>query len=295
MCIRDRWRHYGLQVPMGNWDGTWADTSTDDPAGYDKQGVLQASERMLALREARIAGNLPVQLLEAAALFAITSKRTQSEKQAAIWDKADAWLQGETRDLEELRAIMRPLGLQNSRLTEMKSVLSYIEGMRETLLRHPTDGKAARRELMAKRQYKGLGMAKMSFVLELMGYTDVACIDSVVANYLTGLDRAPKRLATTLSKKLDLYEAFEDALSRSQAYRESDPEAVRLGMAQWRAWDHHRGSDTDHAVFWDSARRIMGDLIKALTAEGLLGAALGYAVDRFGLDHPVWYHVHRGK
>ena len=239
-------------------------------------------------------GGRPARCLEAAALFAITSKRTQSEKQARIWDKADAWLEGETRDLEELRAIMRPLGLQNSRLSEMKSVLSYIEGMRETLLRHPTDGRAARRELMAKRQYKGLGVAKMSFVLELMGYTDVACIDSVVSNYLTG-DRSPEGLATKLSQKIDLYEAFEDALGRSQAYRESDPEAVRLGMAQWRAWDHHRGSDTDHAVFWDSARRIMGDIIKAADTPDLMAAVLGYAVDRFGMDHPVWYHVHRGE
>lgn len=290
----DWWKHYGMRKNPGDWDGTWADTSTDDPAGYDKQGVLQAADRMLALREARQQGNVPMQLLEAAALFAITSKRTTSEKQEQIWGQVDAWLASDERDPEKLRAIMRPLGMQNSRLAEMQSVQANLEGIRAVLLRHPTDGRAARRELMSGRMFKGLGMAKATFLLELMGYSDVACIDSVVANYLTG-DRTPKRLPSLLAKKMDLYEAFEDALSRSQAYRESDPEAVRLGMAQWRAWDHHRGSDTDHAVFWNSARRIMGDIIKAARTQDMMAAVMGYAVDRFGLDHPVWYHVHRGE
>ncbi|NDC90077.1 MAG: hypothetical protein EB075_14980, partial [Bacteroidetes bacterium] len=216
----DWWKHYGMRRSPGDWDGTWADTSTDDPAGYDKQGVSEAAGRMLALREARKQGNVPTQLLEAAALFAITSKRTTSEKQEQIWGQVDAWLAGDERDPERLRAIMRPLGMQNSRLAEMQSVQANLESIRKVLLRHPTDGRAARRELMSGRMFKGLGMAKATFLLELMGYSDVACIDSVVANYLTG-DKTPKRLSSLLSKKLDLYEAFEDALGRSQAYRES--------------------------------------------------------------------------
>jgi hypothetical protein len=251
-----------MRVSPG-WDGKWRDTHVDDPDRYNTKGVERASKHMLRLREMRSQGKMPDVVVDAVCLFAISSIRTQAGTHEKVWPKISEWLQkpeGE-RDPEELRGIMRPLGFQNTRLDQfVKSRPKYmavIEGMN----RHPTDGRALRRELMANKETRVLGNAKISFMLEMLGYSNVGCIDARVVQGLTGTtgkdsQKDSQKLQSRLSEKLPLYEAFEDALRRSQAHKEGDPEEIRLGMAQWRMWDAQGGSDTDHGVFWRSLAKL---------------------------------------
>jgi hypothetical protein len=254
------WKSFGMKVSPG-WDGKWRDTHVDDPERYNKEGVKRASKHMLRLREMRSQGKMPDVVVDAVCLFALTSIRTQAGTHERVWPKVSAWLQKpeSERDPEELRSIMRPLGFQNTRLEQYKKsrpkYLAVVEGMRK----HPTDGKALRRELVSNKETRVLGNAKISFMLEMLGYSDVGCIDARVVQGLTGAKGATSsKLQSKISDKLPLYEAFEAALQRSQAYSKDDPEEIRLGMAQWRLWDAQGGSDTDHGVFWKSLAELTG-------------------------------------
>jgi len=259
---------------------------------------LKASKHMLRLRDMRLKGEIPRPVLETMALFAITSIQTAATTQERVYPQITEWLKQskEERSNDDLLKIMNPLGLQSGRMKafgKMSDALGIIE---EGMRKHPTNGPDFREHVlgeMKKSGLKGLGYAKISFIAELSGYTDVACIDARVIQHMTGTDTKTRgKIASKLASKGKLYLEFEKALKRSVSYRESDPAELRLGMAQWRMWDMQGGSDTDHAVLWESIAKLTDNdaFLKALKSgdtASLLNAALGYTYDVFGGSAPI--------
>jgi hypothetical protein len=270
---KDWWKRYGWKEDPG-WDGQWQDTTKNDPERYEKEGVKRASKHMLRLAEMRKSGNLPGSVLDAIALFAITSKRTSAKVQERVWPQVEAWLtkpEGE-RQLDELTQIMRPLGVQNARTEEFRKTKASRAIIEEGIRKFPDHGPELRDWLREHPGFKehgggGLANAKISFCLELLGYSNVGCIDARVLQHLTGVKGdAATKLASKIAADGDLYREFEQALGRSASYKEDDPEELRLGMAQWRMWDAEGGSDTDHGVLWHTIAQVTGieDFAKAL-------------------------------
>ena len=289
------WKAYGWKSSPG-WDGQWVDTTQHDPARYDKKGVKWAAKHMLRMRDLRSRGKIGRPVLEAIALFAITSIRTTAKAQERVWPEIDKWIaKGDTDAVDELVQIMRPLGVQNNRAKAFEkckqAVAAYEEGMRK----FGDHGPALRDWLVSHPDLKnaGLSNAKVSFTLELLGYSDVGCIDARVIQHMTGCNaKVAGELAGRLGTNGELYAEFEHALRRSQSFKESDPEPIRLGMAQWRMWDAEGGSDTTHKVLWDTMANITGvkDFRKAIAVggvdAGLISAALDYSEARCGLSGP---------
>jgi len=262
---KDWWKRYGWKEDPG-WDGQWVDTTQNDPARYEKEGVQRASKHMQRLAEMRKSGNLPGSVIDAIALFAITSKRTSAKVQERVWPQVEQWLtrpEGE-RKLEELTQIMRPLGVQNARTEEFRKTKASRAIIEEGIKKFPDHGPELRDWLREHPGFKehgggGLANAKISFCLELLGYSNVGCIDARVLQHLTGAKGdAATKLASKIAADGDLYREFEGALGRSASYKQDDPEELRLGMAQWRMWDAEGGSDTDHGVLWQTIAKVTG-------------------------------------
>lgn len=290
----DWWKAYGWRSHPG-WSGEWQDTTKNDPERYDKQGVKWAAKHMLRMRDMRQKGKVPREAIEAIALFAITSVRTTAVAQERAWPKIDAWLaKGDTNDIAGLVDAMRPLGVQNNRAKSFQKCQQAVDAYMEGMQRFGDHGPALRDWLMVhpSLQDAGISNAKISFTLELLGYSNIGCIDARVIQHMTGATgEAATKLASKLSSDGALYAEFEKALARSQSYKEDDPEEIRLGMAQWRMWDAEGGSDTTHKVLWDTMANITG--IKAFRKaiaqgfdSGFMSSALSYHEGRLGIAGP---------
>lgn len=254
---RQWWRQFGFSANPG-WDGEWRHTTGDraDPGRYNQQGVERAAGHMLRLRRMREADNIPPGLLDVVALFAISSKRTTAAAHERTFPRVVAWLKqpSENRSIEDLTDAMRPLGVQHGRTLDYERSRAVFDTLADGMKRFPDHGPSLRDWMLSQPAMRGLANGKLSFMLQVLGYEDVACIDARVIQAMTG--SANNTIAKRLAKDPNLYRTFEDALARGPSYKQTDPKELRLGMAQWRLWDAEGGSDTDHGALWNGIAEV---------------------------------------
>lgn len=259
---RNWWRDYGFSENPG-WDGEWKHLKGEraDPGRYNQQGVERAAGHMLRLRQMRQSGDIPPGLIDVIALFAISSKRTTAAAHERTFPRVVEWLKRpkEQRHLEDLTEAMQPLGVQRGRTEDYERSRQLFDTLSEGMRRFPDHGPSLRDWMSSQTSMRGLANSKLSFMLQVSGYEDVACIDARLIQAMTGSSSgASNKIAKRLASDPHLYRAFEEALARGASHKAADPAEIRLGMAQWRLWDAEGGSDTDHAALWHGIAEVTG-------------------------------------
>lgn len=301
----DTWHEYWGWSTQPPWDGVWNKEKLDDPDRYNSTHVKQAAQKVSRLAEMRKAGKLPRKVYETLALFAVTSRSVKSPRHEAQYKHIAEWLNRppDRQDNASLLQVLYPLGRQKHRAQMWRTIEDKgIDQLMEGVKKFKNDGASFRTWLLEKGTFGSLGTAKVSFILQLLGYQDVACVDRrLLRNMTDGSTDTMLRMAEKFKSpdnREDLYAEAENVLKRSQAYKESDPPELRMCLAQWRMWNAvEPDQDTHHQVLWDHIAQITGvqefkkALAKAMhlgmTTDEVIAAALDFTYNYLGADGPA--------
>lgn len=152
-------------------------------------------------------------------------------------------------------------GLQNAMADYMIGASDYAPTIHNAIAKRKLRDRELRRHLALETKLpKGLGMAKLSFTLALMGQ-DAVCLDTRIMERMFGDEalkvekRWGKRADGTLSDtQVDHYERVEDAfLDRNPFYRQNDP--IGRARAQWMSWESVGEQAATHSTWLDVVKR----------------------------------------
>lgn len=197
-----------------------------------------------------------VDTVRVCALFAINTVRIRiegAERQFECFGDLYRRHGRELPPLTELRSCFQ--GLQNTRSRMFAEVAAYAPTIQEALSRGYRDREL--RHLLATdtEMPNGLGLAKLSFTLALLGQ-DTICIDGRLLGtmFTDKKDRAhfekvtSKREGAFSQKAVDAYEALENAfLAGNPHYDPNDP--IGRARCQWQSWEAVGGKGSAHETW----------------------------------------------
>lgn len=148
-------------------------------------------------------------------------------------------------------------GLQNTKSAMFADVAAYAPTIREVIQMGYRDRELRSVLALDSVLPGGLGLAKLSFTLALLGH-DTICLDGRLLG--TMFDRASRASFERETRKEDggrvseralrVYEAAEDAfLAQNPHYDPQDP--IGRARAQWTAWEAVGGKGATHGVWLD--------------------------------------------
>jgi hypothetical protein len=197
-----------------------------------------------------------VDAIRVSGLFAVSTVRTrieQAEEQFNCFGELYKAKGREMPDLNKLRDCF--IGLQNSKTAVFAAVANYASTIQDAMRRGLRD-RALRRELaLSAPPPEGLGLAKLSFTLALLGQ-DTICLDARLLGVMfpRQTDRVhfekqiSKRDGRISEKALATYEAAEDAfLEGNRYYNRKDP--IGRARAQWMSWEGVGQKGASHRVW----------------------------------------------
>jgi len=205
-----------------------------------------------------------VETIRLCSIFAISTIRVQIDVAERRFDcLKELWgdrpgAEFEPWDLEAVKSCFQ--GMQNGMGDTVLNVSAWAPTVHNAIGKKKLKDRALRRYLAVDSKLPhGLGMAKLSFTLALLGH-DTVCLDSRLLDRMFGADgvkiagRWDKRPDGTLSEEhLKAYEAAEDAFLKGNAFY--DPQDV-VGRArcQWKSWEVVGGKPAAHHSWLDVVR-----------------------------------------
>jgi hypothetical protein len=191
-------------------------------------------------------------------VFAVSTVRTSIEQAERSFDCfVELYEKRGSKDFPDVEAIKRCFrGLQNSKSQMFREVAGYAETIREAMGRGLRDRELRRHLSTETRLPRGLGLAKLSFTLALLGQ-DTVCLDARLMVRMfgtrekaTGVEQGWGKTEQGRVSELGLkrYEKVEDAfLSGNPLYDPADP--IGRARAQWQSWESVGGEPATHAVW----------------------------------------------
>lgn len=234
------------------------------PRGYRFQPLEKGSElwtgypvvrRVLERHRSEIPSLDTVRL---SGIFAVSTVRTSIDQAERSFDCfADLYARRGSKDLPDLEAIKRCFrGLQNDKTEYFVEVAEYAPTILEAMSRGLRDRELRKVLATETRLPKGLGLAKLSFTLALLGQ-DTICLDSRLMERMFGALEKRLKVEAGWRKNdagriteigLKRYEKVEDAfLSGNPLYDPSDP--IGRARAQWQSWESVGGEPATHSVW----------------------------------------------
>lgn len=185
------------------------------------------------------------QTILAAGIFALSTIHTSIDKALALFVELGPYLlEDSVPGADELQRIVRRsgAGLHMTRTSAYLEFYDYRVEIRD-VLRFAKDNEA-RHILATEKMPVGLGVAKLSFILSLLG-NNVACLDARIINWAF-TERAGEQFVDAISRKnargavsdavVATYEDAESAILKATPfYDPKDP--VALARAQWLLWE----------------------------------------------------------
>jgi hypothetical protein len=152
--------------------------------------------------------------------------------------------------IDEIRGCMKPLGLFEARSNMYRTAEAWAPTVLAEMKSGLQDRELRRKLFLESELPEGIGAAKLSFILALLGQ-NTCCLDGRLLSRMFGSDEAMK-VAGTFSKKTELslkrYEEIEDAfLKGNPFYRPSDP--IGRARSQWLSWESVGGAPTSHSAW----------------------------------------------
>jgi len=196
-----------------------------------------------------------VDVVRLSSLFAVSTVRTPIDKAEASFlcftKLYDARQRRELPTVDEIKQCFR--GLQNTKSRMFSEVAAYAPVIHDAIGRGLKDRDLRRYLVRETPLPTGLGVAKMSFTLALLGH-DCICLDTRLMVRMFG-DKALKIEAGwgkdgdhVSELSLSRYEAVEDAfLEGNPFYNPKDP--IGKARAQWSAWEGVGGKAASHWVW----------------------------------------------
>ena len=194
--------------------------------------------------------------IRVSSLFAVSTVRTpieQAEKQFDCFGDLYRARGRQMPALDDLRDCF--VGLQNQKTATFAAVAAYASTVRAAM-RSGLRDRALRRHLaLEEPPPEGLGLAKLSFTLALLGQ-DTICLDSRLLGRMFPQEAARRKFDKGIEKRsgrfsekaVALYEAAEDAfLDGNPHYDRRNP--VGRARAQWTAWEAVGGRGAEHRVW----------------------------------------------
>jgi len=262
--------YFGVQT---QWDTA---NALDDILGEDERAVANRArykpkgERFPLLPDGALSG-FPVaephlrrhrmrpptiDAIRVSGLFAVSTVRTRIEQAETQFDCFGQLYRAHGRqmpDLNKLRDCF--VGLQNSKTAVFAAVAAYAPTI-HAAIRDGHRDRALRRHLaLSAPPPDGLGLAKLSFTLALLGQ-DTICLDARLLSRMfpRATDRVhfekqiSKREGRITEKALATYEAAEDAfLEGNRFYDPKDP--IGRARAQWMSWEGVGQKGATHRVW----------------------------------------------
>ena len=235
---------------------------TFSPKGQDfpllPPGVLSgfpvASRTIRKLRE-----EIPsLDTILVSAIFAVSTVRTRIEEAEVAYRCFGELYKARSRTMppvSELRACFR--GLQNSKSAMFSDVAAYTPTIRQGMELGYRDRELRSLLALDTSLPKGLGLAKLSFTLALLGH-DCICLDARLLNVIFPkkkdrdwfLGQIGKEGGRVSERALLTYESAEDTfLSGNPHYDRSDP--LGRARAQWQSWESVGRKGATHQVWMD--------------------------------------------
>lgn len=194
------------------------------------------------------------------ALFALSTVRVSIEEAEASYECFEG-LYSKLGRLPSVKQIAKCFtGLRNAKARAFHEVAAYAPVI-EQAIKSGLKDRALRKYLCLETDLPpGLGLAKVSFVLALLGH-DTVCIDGRLLSKLFStperrafFEQATKKSHGRLTElKLKRYEALEDAFLRGNRYY--DPRnPVGRARAQWLSWEAVGGAGAEHSVWLKSLK-----------------------------------------
>lgn len=194
--------------------------------------------------------------IRVSALFAVSTVRTRIEQAEETFQCFGELYRQSGRqmpDLVRLRDCF--VGLQNTKTAVFAAVAKYADTMRQAMASGYRD-RELRRVLATESEVpEGLGLAKLSFTLALLGQ-DTVCLDARLLNVMFPRVMDRQRFEKAIAKykgritpkALTAYEEAEDAfLAENPHYDATDP--IGRARAQWMSWEGVGGKGAEHRVW----------------------------------------------
>jgi hypothetical protein len=197
-----------------------------------------------------------IDAIRVSGLFAVSTVRTRIEQAETQFDCFGQLYRAQGRqmpDLVKLRDCF--VGLQNSKTAVFAAVAAYAATIHEALKSGLRDRALRRHLALEAPPPDGLGLAKLSFTLALLGQ-DTICLDARLLGRMfpRASDRMhfekqiSKREGRITEKALATYEAAEDAfLEGNRFYNPKDP--IGRARAQWMSWEGVGQKGATHRVW----------------------------------------------
>lgn len=205
-----------------------------------------------------------VETIRLCSIFAISTIRVQIDVAERRFDcLKELWgdhpgSEFEPWDLEAVKSCFQ--GMQNGMGDTVLNVSAWAPTVHNAIGKKKLKDRALRRYLAVENKLPhGLGLAKVSFTLALLGM-DTICLDSRLLDRMFGADgvkvanRWAKRPDGTISEEhLKAYEAVEDAFLKGNKFY--DPtDVVGRARAQWLGWESCGGRPATHSVWLEVVR-----------------------------------------
>lgn len=197
-----------------------------------------------------------IDAIRVSGLFAVSTVRTRIELAETQFDCFGQLYRAQGRQMPDLRKLRDCfVGLQNSKTAVFAAVAAYAPTI-HAAIRDGLRDRALRRHLaLSAPPPDGLGLAKLSFTLALLGQ-DTICLDARLLGRMfpRATDRVhfekqiSKREGRITEKALATYEAAEDAfLEGNRFYDPKDP--IGRARAQWMSWEGVGQKGATHRVW----------------------------------------------
>lgn len=153
--------------------------------------------------------------------------------------------------VDEILSCIQPLGLVEMRSALYEGSERWAPQVQEAIKSGLKDRALRKHLLLETSPPRGLSLAKVSFVLALLGH-DCICLDARLMNRMFGakahkIEQGWKSASELAIKR---YEAVEDAFLKGNRYYDtSDP--VGRARAQWMSWESVGGQGAKHSVWLD--------------------------------------------
>ncbi len=197
-----------------------------------------------------------VDTVRVCALFAVNTVRIRIELAERQFDCFGALYRQHGREmppLEEVRECF--LGMQNVRTEVFREVAEYAPTIRDAIAHGYRDRELRHLLAMDTETPDGLGLAKLSFVLALLGQ-DTICLDGRLLGRMFANPKDRAHFEKVISKRegrytqvaIDAYEGLEDAfLTENPHYNPNDP--IGRARAQWQSWEGVGRKRAEHRVW----------------------------------------------
>lgn len=204
----------------------------------------------------KLRGEVPsVDTITVSALFAVSTVRTSIEQAEMSYDCFGKLYNARSRTMPpvaDLRQCFR--GLQNTKSRMFSGVAGYASEIRQAIVAGYQDRELRSVLALDTDLPDGLGLAKLSFTLALLGH-DTICLDGRLLGTMfsraqrTAFEGAiGKERGRISTRALQTYEAAEDAfLSGNPHFDPNDP--IGRARAQWTSWEAVGGKGASHSVW----------------------------------------------